>query len=120
MDIEVAVRTGAGHKVVGTGTAERTVAGHMLSGMVVAAAGIVPVVAYSRVVLLLPVCRADCHNWRRSAHRERFSAHSWYRRHSLALHSLLAGSVHSCYRKHCWLVLLPGRRNSGGLRVVQV
>jgi hypothetical protein len=120
VDIEVVVRTGSVHRAVGTGTAERTVADHMLSGMVVAAAGIVLVVAYSRVVLMLSVCRADCHNWRRSAHRERFSVHSWYRRHSLAQHSLLAGSVHSCYRKHCWLVLPPGRRDSGGLRVVQV
>ncbi len=119
MDIEV------GHRVAGTGAhiAEHMVAGHMLSGMVVAVEGIVPLVAYSPAVLVVLVqlaCRADCHNWHRNARQERFSARSWYRRHLLVQCSLLAGSVHSCYRKHCWLVLLPGKWDSGGLRVVQV
>lgn len=119
MDIEVVVDTEAGHKV-GTGA---RIADHMLSGMVVAAGGIVQAMVYSRAVLFvlaLPTCQADCRNWYRSAHPERFSAHNWYRRHSPAQHSLLAGSVHNCYRKHCRLVLLPGRRDSDGLRVVPV
>ena len=97
-----------------------TEAGHMLSGMIVVAGDTVPVIAYSRPVLVQLAYRADCHNWRRNARQERFSARNWYRRHLLVQRSLLAGSVHSCYRKHCWLVLLPGRRDSGGLKVVQV
>lgn len=124
MDIEFVVDTEAGHKV-GTAAriAERTVADHRLSGMAVAAESIVQAVAYSRAVLFvlaLPACQADCHNWYRSAHLERFSVHNWYKRHSPARRLLLAGSVRSCYRKHCWRVLLPGRRGSDGLRVVPV
>lgn len=125
VDIEVVVGTEAGHRVAGTGArfAEHRIAGHMLSGMVVVAGGIVPVMAYSRAVLVVLVqlaCQADCHNWHRNARQERFSARNWYRRHLLVQRSLLAGSVHSCYSKHCWLVLLPGRRDSGGLKVVPV
>jgi len=78
-DIEVDVRTAAGHRVVGTGTAERTAAGHMLSDMVVAAEGTVQALAYSQAVLFVLVLlayRADCRNWHRSASQERFSAHS--------------------------------------------
>lgn len=57
VDIEVVVGTEAGHRVAGTGGrfAEHRVAGHMLSGMVVVARGIVPVTAYSRVVLVVLV-----------------------------------------------------------------
>ena len=122
VDIEVVVGTEAGHRVAGTGArfAEHRVAGHMLSGMIVVAGDTVPVIAYSRPVLVQLAYRADCHNWRRNARQERFSARNWYRRHLLVQRSLLAGSVHSCYRKYCWLVLLPGRRDSGGSKVVQV
>ncbi len=76
VDIEVVVGTEAGHRVAGTGArfAEHRVADHMLSGMVVVAGDIVPVMAYSQAVLVQLACRADCHNWHRNAHQERFSA----------------------------------------------